>query len=273
MAAITLARSGRRVVVHEVAARVGARFDGDHQGLENWTTEEDVLDFLNRKLDEGRQGYIVYPVIEESEKTDLRAATVMYEKLTGEGGPLSKRRVALLHGRLPGEERDATMRAFRDGDIDVLVATTVIEVGIDVPNATLMLIEHAERFGLSQLHQLRGRVSRGAVAGECYVLAGLTSEEAHERLLSFAKIRDGFALAEEDAKQRGLGEFFGTRQHGLGELHFGDLLRDRDLLELARKDAMEIVADDGRLTRPEHLLLRQAVIAKYGQSLDLATIG
>jgi ATP-dependent DNA helicase RecG len=165
------------------------------------------------------------------------------------------------------------MNEFRLRKLDLLVTTVVIEVGVDVPNATLMLIEHADRFGLSQLHQLRGRVSRGTVAGECYLFAGVTTEEARLRLRAICRTNDGFALAEEDAKLRGLGEFFGTRQHGLGGLQFGDLLQDFDLLEMARQDAIELVCGDAGLRQPEHAALRRAVLAKYGQTLDLAAIG
>jgi ATP-dependent DNA helicase RecG len=153
------------------------------------------------------------------------------------------------------------------------VTTVVIEVGIDVPNATLMLIEHAERFGLAQLHQLRGRIARGPVAGECFLITGVTNEDAHQRLRVFARTTDGFALAEEDANQRGLGDFFGTRQHGLADLRFGDLMKDRDILERARSDAQDLVAADPRLTKPEHGPLRRAVIDKYGKTLELAAIG
>jgi ATP-dependent DNA helicase RecG len=136
-----------------------------------------------------------------------------------------------------------------------------------------MIVEHADRFGLSQLHQLRGRVTRGTIAGECYLFAGVTTEEARERLRAISRTSDGFALAETDAQLRGLGEFFGTRQHGLGDLRFGDLLRDFELLEMARADAIELVAGDAGLKKPEHAALRQAVLARYGQSLDLAAIG
>src|SRR5438093_1193955 len=136
------------------------------------------------------------------------------------------------------------MEQFRRHEIDLLVTTLVIEVGVDVPNATLMVIEHADRFGLSQLHQLRGRVSRGKVAGECYVFSGAASDEGRERLRIFTRTANGFTLAEEDAKLRGLGEFFGTRQHGLGELRVADLMADRSLLELARHDALDLVARD-----------------------------
>jgi ATP-dependent DNA helicase RecG len=213
----------------------------------------------------------VCPLVEESETLDLTAATEQYEILRA--GPFKDFRVGLLHGRLSDDAKQRVMNEYRERKLDLLVTTVVIEVGVDVPNATLMLIEHADRFGLSQLHQLRGRVSRGTVAGECYLFAGVTTEEARQRLRAISRTTDGFALAEEDARLRGLGEFFGTRQHGLGDLRFGDLLLDFDLLELARADAIEIVAGDAGLRKPEHAALRQAVLARYGQTLNLAEIG
>jgi ATP-dependent DNA helicase RecG len=239
-----------------------------------WTSEKErgrTYEHFRKELGQGRQGYVVCPLVEESASVDAAAAQKLYAEL--KDGPFQGFRVGLLHGRMNDDAKEETMLAFAAGKIDLLVTTVVIEVGIDVPNATLMLIEHAERFGLSQLHQLRGRISRGAVAGECFVMTGVTSEEAQARLLAFRKHRDGFTLAEEDARLRGLGEFFGTRQHGLGELRFGDLLRDRELLEIARRDAIELVKADARLTEPTHAILRQAVIDRYGKTLDLATIG
>ncbi len=153
------------------------------------------------------------------------------------------------------------------------MTTVVIEVGVDVPNATLMLIEHAERFGLSQLHQLRGRVSRGPVAGECYLFADATTDEAQQRLRAISRTTDGFALAEEDARLRGLGDFFGTRQHGVADLRFGDLVADLELLQQAREDAIALVAADAGLLAPEHAALRQAVLERYGKTLELAEVG
>jgi ATP-dependent DNA helicase RecG len=149
----------------------------------------------------------------------------------------------------------------------------VIEVGVDVPDATLMVVEHAERFGLSQLHQLRGRVSRGAVPGLCWLFAEAATDESRQRLRAFVRTTDGFALAEEDVRLRGVGEFFGARQHGLGELHLGSLVRDADLLSQARQDAFALVARDAGLRLPEHALLRSAVWQRYGKTLDLAEVG
>jgi ATP-dependent DNA helicase RecG len=170
-------------------------------------------------------------------------------------------------------EKDDVMLRFRARQLDLLVCTSVVEVGVDVPNATLLVVEHAERFGLSQLHQFRGRVSRGAEAGACWLFGEPTNEEGQKRIEAFVRLRDGFALAEEDARLRGTGEFFGARQHGLGELRFGDPLRDADLLREARRDAFALVAADAGLRRPEYAALRAAVWARYGKTLDLAEVG
>jgi ATP-dependent DNA helicase RecG len=231
-----------------------------------------VLQFINRQLDEGRQGYIVYPVIEESEKSDLKAATTMYETLTGEGGAFANRRVALLHGRIPSDERDDTMRRFRDREIDLLVATTVIEVGIDVANATVMLIEHPERFGLSQLHQLRGRVGRGAEESYC-ILLGDVSPESADRLSIFVKTEDGFEIAREDMRLRGMGDLFGERQSGVPTFRIADPLRDEELNERARDAAMRLLDRDPSLDRPEHAALRRILGERYARSLELFRVG
>jgi ATP-dependent DNA helicase RecG len=226
---------------------------------------------LREELRRGRQAYVVCPLVEESETLDLKAAAQTHAEL--QAGPLAGFRVGLLHGRLDESEKAAVMAEFRGRRLDALVCTSVVEVGVDVPNATLLVIEHAERFGLSQLHQLRGRVSRGAVAGQCYLFADPATDEAKERLRTFVRTRDGFALAEQDARQRGGGQLFGTRQHGLGELRFGDVLADAELLRTARKDAFALVAADAGLRQPEHALLKLAVLDRYGRTLELAEIG
>ena len=234
------------------------------------SARERVLQFVDRELDKGRQAYIVYPVIEESEKTDLKAATTMHAELAE--GVFAHRRTALLHGKLPSEEKDAVMRAFRDGEIDVLVATTVIEVGIDVPNATVMLIEHPERFGLSQLHQLRGRVGRGGEASYC-ILLGDVGQETAERLRIFTATEDGFEIARADLRLRGMGDLFGERQHGLPAFKVADPLRDEELNELARAAADRILADDPDLSRAEHAPLRRVLGERYTRSLALFRVG
>ncbi len=247
---------------------------GRQRVLTRWHAEAERERIYKRFQDEmkkGRQAFIVCPLVEESESLDLTAASEHYEILRA--GPFKDFRVGLLHGRLSDDEKRRVMNEFRERKLDLLVTTVVIEVGVDVPNATLMIVEHADRFGLSQLHQLRGRVTRGTVAGECYLFAAVTTDEARQRLRAISRTSDGFELAEQDARLRGLGEFFGTRQHGLGDLRFGDLLHDFDLLEMARADAIEIVAADAGLKQTEHAALRQAVLARYGQTLDLAAIG
>jgi ATP-dependent DNA helicase RecG len=232
---------------------------------------ESLYKQLRQELAQGRQGFVVCPLVEESEALDLKAAAQTYEDL--QAGPLHEFRLGLLHGRMDEDAKADVMARFRKREIDLLVCTSVVEVGVDVPNATLMVVEHAERFGLSQLHQLRGRVTRGTLPGQCWLFADPTNAEASERLRAFTRLADGFALAEEDARLRGGGQLFGTRQHGLGELRLGDVLADAELLQLARKDAFALVAADAGLRRPEHAALRQAVLERYGKTLDLAEIG
>jgi ATP-dependent DNA helicase RecG len=226
---------------------------------------------LAEDLRSGRQGFVVCPLVAESENLDLKAATQTYETLAQ--GPLAGLRVGLLHGRLDEEAKGTVMDRFRRHELDLLVCTSVVEVGVDVPNATLMVVEHAERFGLSQLHQLRGRVSRGTLAGNCYLFAEPANDEARERLRALVRLTDGFVLAEEDARLRGAGELFGLRQHGLGELRLGDPIRDAALLQQARRDAFALVAADAGLGRPEHAPLRQAVLERFGRTLELAEVG
>jgi ATP-dependent DNA helicase RecG len=232
---------------------------------------ERVYTKLREGLRQGRQVYVVCPLVAESATLDLKAAVQTHAEL--QAGPFRDFRVGLLHGGMDEQDKDRIMEAFRRHDLDVLVSTSVIEVGVDVPNATLLMVEHAERFGLSQLHQLRGRVSRGDVAGECYLFAEPATDEARQRLRILTRTTDGFALAEEDVRLRGVGEFFGTRQHGLGDLRVGDLIADGDLLRQARHDAFQLVAEDAGLRRPEHARLRRAVLDRYGKTLDLAEIG
>jgi ATP-dependent DNA helicase RecG len=231
-----------------------------------------IYAFLREQVAAGRQIYVVYPLIEESEAIDLKAATDMAARLQRE--VFADRVVGLLHGRLPFDAKDEIMRRFKEGEIHVLVSTTVIEVGIDVANASVMLIEHAERFGLSQLHQLRGRVGRGPWKSYCILLtSGKLGEDAERRVQAMVETGDGFRIAEVDLQLRGPGEFFGTRQSGLPEFRVADLLRDAALLDDARREAQAIVAADPELRAADHVGLRQALLARWRGKLALASVG
>ena len=230
-----------------------------------------VYRFVDEALSRGRQAYVVYPLVAESEKVDLLAATEEYERLRTE--VFRKRRVGLVHGQLPGDEKEAVMRSFLAGDIDLLVATTVIEVGIDVPNATVMVVEHAERFGLSQLHQLRGRVGRGEGESHCVLIAE-PGEDALERLQVFRDTTDGFEIASADLAIRGQGDMFGARQHGRDRiLRFADLARDEELLARAQTAARSIVSRDPELSGAEHGRIRRRLEAGYADRLEMFGVG
>jgi ATP-dependent DNA helicase RecG len=232
---------------------------------------ESVYEFIREQIAARRQAYIVYPLVDESEKVDLLSATQEHRRLEGEVFP--EARVGLLHGQLPAATKDEVMRAFLAGDIDVLVATTVIEVGIDVPNATVMLIEHAERFGLSQLHQLRGRVGRGAAESHC-ILVAEPGEGSLERLKVFRDTTDGFEVARADLRIRGQGDLFGSQQHGKDPvLRFADLMADEDLLVVAQRDARDLVARDPDLGHPEHVRVRDHLRARYSHRLAMYGVG
>jgi len=227
----------------------------------------DVYDLVRKEIASGHQAYVIYPLVEESEKVDLKAATVMAEHLARDVFP--DLNVALLHGRMKAEEKENVMRAFAAGALHVLVATTVVEVGVDVPNATVIVVEHAERFGLSQLHQLRGRVGRGGHQSICVLLYQAPwTLEARERLKTMAETNDGFVIAERDLRLRGPGDFFGTRQHGLPQLRAGDLTRDVELLELAYSEARKRV-DERLLTDAE----REYVERVWQRQFGLITVG
>jgi ATP-dependent DNA helicase RecG len=254
---------------------IGEMPPGRHPITTRWAKEEkrpQVYEFLRREIGKGRQVYIVYPLVEESEKVDIKAATEMRERLQQDVFPDLK--VGLLHGRMSVREKDDAMRRFRQGEFPILVATTVIEVGVDMPNATVMVIEHAERFGLSQIHQLRGRVGRGSQHSYCILLTPEgVSEEARARLQAIVGTTDGFKIAEQDLRQRGPGEFFGTRQHGIPELKLADLLSDTQLLYLAQREAFALVERDPSLSLPEHTSLRVTLQGNYGRKWGLIAIG
>jgi ATP-dependent DNA helicase RecG len=210
---------------------------------------------------------VVLPIIEESEKADLRAATTMAEALGVRWPGIV---VGLVHGRLKSDERDAVMRRFRAGELQVLVSTTVIEVGIDVPNATVMVIDHPERFGLAQLHQLRGRVGRGGNASHCILLA---EGRTPPRLKAFAATEDGFKIAELDLAERGMGDLIGARQSGGITIRHAKLPDDTDLLQRARVGAQQVVAADPALRAPAYQLLRERVLARYPRAVELFRVG
>ncbi len=228
-------------------------------------------EFFRKKLREGRQGFVVVPLVEGSDQVQATSLNETYETLAN--GELEAFRIGLIHGRMTPAEKHAAMQAFHRGETQVLVATSVVEVGVDVPNATLMTIEGAERFGLAQLHQLRGRVSRGAFPGYCCLFAGALSDEAVARLKAFVESTDGFHLAEIDFALRGPGDLLGTRQHGLPPLRIADLVRDAVVVEEARRNARELVGADPGLDLPEHRALRRMALVRYGKSLDLGDVG
>jgi ATP-dependent DNA helicase RecG len=245
-----------------------------------------VFDFVQQEIQSGRQAYIVFPIIEESEKVDLKAATAEYDRLCKIFPEL---KLALIHGRMKSEMKDSTMLQFKFGEIDILVATTVIEVGIDVPNATIMIIENAERFGLSQLHQLRGRVGRGADQSYCILIAdygwfdhrkGVAAmdiqhekKSAKVRLETMVETTDGFKIAEVDLKLRGPGDFFGTKQSGMPEFKIANIVEDSELLLLARKEAFALVVSDPHLRRTENATIRRHFELRYKKIQSLGEVG
>jgi len=231
-----------------------------------------IYELLRAEIRQGRQAYIVYPLVEASDKLDVRDATGMAEELAQ--NVFKDFRVGLVHGRMSGADKEAIMRRFKDGAVEILVATTVIEVGIDVPNATVMVVEHAERFGLSQLHQLRGRVGRGKHRSQCLlVYYGPNGSEALARLRVMEKEHDGFKIAEADLRLRGPGELLGTRQSGLADFRLASLLRDSSLLLEAREEALAWLETDPRLSRPESRALKEVLKHRWGGRLELGSIG
>jgi ATP-dependent DNA helicase RecG len=237
-----------------------------------WKEEGQLLavwELVRREIAAGRQAYVVYPVIEES-KQELKAATAEYERLAKHVFP--NLRIGLLHGRLKNDEKDSVMEQFRRNEIQILVATTVIEVGVDVPNATLMVIEHADRFGLAQLHQLRGRIGRGTEKSRCILVARKNiTGEARARIETMVATSNGFEIAEQDLKQRGPGEFFGTRQHGDAAYSVAQPLRDHEILELARREAFALAETPQRAA--DIIKRLESVSPSWRQRYQLASVG
>ncbi|HVT28534.1 MAG TPA: helicase-related protein, partial [Lacipirellulaceae bacterium] len=228
--------------------------------------------FVREKLRAGRQAYVVAPLVDESENIAAASVAEAFERLTN--GELAAFRVGIIHGRMSPAEKAEAMENFRAGRTQVMVSTSVIEVGVDVPNACIMVIDSPERFGLAQLHQLRGRVGRGKLAGFCGILVNdALTEQARARLNAFAATGDGFELAEMDFQLRGPGDLFGTQQHGLPPLRIADLRRDRSILEEARREAQKLFAADPGLKQPDHARLRRQMLVRYGNALELSDVG
>jgi len=235
-------------------------------------SRQGIYDFIEKELTAGRQAYVVYPLVEESEKMDLADATAGFEILSQT--VFRDFKLGLLHGRMKAEEKDMVMAAFKSGEIQMLISTTVIEVGVDVPNATVMLIEHAERFGLPQLHQLRGRVGRGAYQSTCILLSTENvTDDAFRRLETMVETTDGFKIAEADLEIRGAGELLGTRQSGTLPFRLADLATDGPLIEAARNAAQTVIASDPTLSKPEHVGLSQRLKAEYQTRIGLMAVG
>lgn len=248
---------------------------GKRNVLTKLTTEPKrlkVYEFLKKKLLEGSQVFIIYPLIEESDKMELRAATEMYEELKSRVFPEFK--VGIIHGKMRGDEKEEVMKRFRSGELQILVSTTVIEVGVDIPTADIMLIEHAERYGLAQLHQLRGRIGRTGKRAYCILIPSESAgSEAKERLRTLEETEDGFEISEADLKLRGPGEIYGTKQHGLPELKIADPLHDQWLLKLAREDAFQIVAQDPSLSSHENRTIVSNLRRREWNWIELASVG
>ncbi len=234
---------------------------------------EEVWEFVRKQVGAGHQAYVVYPVIEENEENELKAAIKMHKEMRQRIFP--ELHVGLLHGRLPPDEKEHVMKEFQKGDISVLVSTTVIEVGVDVPNATIMVVEHAERFGLSQLHQLRGRIGRGAAKSYCVLMTGSkVSEDGERRLDAMVRTNDGFQIAELDLELRGPGEFFGTRQAGLPSFQVANLIRDRQILEAAKREAAAVLdGPNGEISQQEVNLALRHMRTRWQHTYGLVEVG
>ena len=223
--------------------------------------------FIKKQIDEGRQAYIVCPLVEENEEMDLKSVEKIYETYSKEVFP--KYRVEYIHGKMKQKDKDSIMERFKKHEIDILISTTVIEVGVDVPNSNIMVIENAERFGLAQLHQLRGRVGRGDYQSYCILKFEGKSETVRKRMKVMCETNDGFVISEKDLELRGSGDFFGTMQHGLPEFKIANLFQDVDMLKMVQSVAMKILLDDSKLEKPENKLLKDLIKDKFTKRIEI----
>lgn len=260
MSATPIPRTLALIIYGELDISVLDELPPGRQKIETYSVtselRERAYNYIKKHLDVGRQGYIICPLVEESE-SELAAATEYAEKLSN--GFFKGYTVGLMHGRMKGSDKKKVMESFSKGETQLLVSTTVIEVGVDVPNAVIMVIENAERFGLSQLHQLRGRIGRGQYKSTCILITDAQNDASQKRMKIMESTTDGFKIADEDLKLRGPGEFFGSRQHGLPQLRIADMLKDKETLEETRKAARQISSLDPELTSPENEGLRLEV--------------
>lgn len=229
--------------------------------------EDRVNNFVRKQVDEGRQAYIVCPLVEESEENDLQSVISLYEKCKTEVFP--NYRIEYIHGKMKQKEKDDIMERFKNGEIDILISTTVIEVGVDVPNSSIMVIEDAQRFGLAQLHQLRGRVGRGEYQSYCILKYEGKGKNTRERMKIMTQTNDGFVISQKDLELRGSGDFFGTNQHGIPDFKIANLFTDIDILKLAQEAAIKIVNDDEKLEKPENDLLKELVKDKFTGRIEI----
>lgn len=229
--------------------------------------EDRVNNFVRKQVDEGRQAYIVCPLVEESEENDLQSVISLYEKYKTEVFP--NYRIEYIHGKMKQKEKDDIMERFKNGEIDILISTTVIEVGVDVPNSSIMVIEDAQRFGLAQLHQLRGRVGRGEYQSYCILKYEGKGKNTRERMKIMTQTNDGFVISQKDLELRGSGDFFGTNQHGIPDFKIANLFTDIDILKLAQEAAIKIVNDDEKLEKPENILLKELVKDKFTDRIEI----
>ena len=229
--------------------------------------EDRVNSFIKKQLDEGRQAYIVCPLVEENEEIEAKSVLELFEKYKNE--TFSEYRVEYMHGKLKPTEKDAIMEDFKDGKIDILISTTVIEVGVDVPNSNIMVIENAERFGLATLHQLRGRVGRGKYKSYCILKYKGKSDVIKQRMEIMTKTNDGFVVSEKDLELRGSGEFFGTKQHGIPEFKIANLFEDMETLKSVQSVAIKILEQDPKLEKEKNVTLKKQVDSKFGNRIEI----